>query len=496
MAQPMHKGEFVVVEHAMGDADHEHRGDEGYSGHYLAKRGKKIEIFAKIMEIDTAVKMDRSKTIGTIMVKNGNKILKVAHSGYSTNETRSESCLNTERWNLLALHHVARQIHFKFPGNIRDSARMRASEEFRGRAHAGHVEVLLASWYIVELLRTEFEFADKKEECIITQLRRLRGASLGNRRAVFITIDSEPCRTCLQFLNKLARYTGVGFTVYGSKGIGPVQVRVEGHRRQDVILDTFQDSEDEMSETGNGNETTDPSIVSIPISSGTPAPVTPARTNLRRPGSSLKYTQWTPDDPEEFPLLYKQKTPVYHCPGENVGPDLSLGASLEIEISGAVDELEVMDYDEENSDEWVDIGDGLLMYNKSVESREPEAPSMKQEQQCPSPSPPRETQRHRETRAMDGEVFARSAYQFSQEPEYEVITPRQYHIDHSDRRNRPTPIVRSWRSHQPIQQETSRLEQYRRQHNVSDTDESIFKSRYSILRPNNRFFGPSSGKSF
>ncbi|KAI0805194.1 hypothetical protein GGR55DRAFT_282044 [Xylaria sp. FL0064] len=496
MAQPMHNGEFVVVEHGMGDADQEHRGDEGYSGHYLAKKGKKIEIFAKIMEVDTAVKMDRSKTTGTIMVKNSNKILKVAHSGYSTNETRSESCLNTERWNLLALHHVARQIHFKFPGNIRDSARVRALEEFRGRAHAGHVEVLLASWYIVELLRTEFDLANQKEEHIITQLRHLRGAKLSHRRTAFITIDSEPCRTCLQFLNKLTQYTGVGFTVYGSKGIGPVQVRVEGHHRQDVILDTFQDSEDEMSETGNANETPYPSIGSIPTSPDTPAPVPPARTNLRRPGSSRMPPPWRAKN-EEIVSAYKRKTPVYDFPGYGTDPDLSLDVSLEVEIHGAAAEAQIPDdtMGEDSSKEWVDIGDGLLMYHKGVEPREPEVPSMKQEQQYLSYSPQCETQRHGETRVMDGEVFARSAYQFSQEPEYEVITSREYHTDPSDRPNRSTPIVRSWRSHQPIQQETSRLEQYRHHHD-GDTDESVFKGRYSILRPSNRFFDPSSGRSF
>ncbi|KAI1348340.1 hypothetical protein F5Y01DRAFT_328605 [Xylaria sp. FL0043] len=483
MAQPMPNSEFVVVEHGMGSADLEHRGDEGYSGHYLAKKGKKIEIFAKIMEFDTAVKMDRSKTTGTIMVKNSNKILKVAHSGYSTNETRSESCLDTERWNLLALHHVARQIHFKFPGNIRDSARVRALEEFRGRAHAGHVEVLLASWYIVELLRTEFEFANKKEEHIITQLRRLRGAKLNHRRTAFITIDSEPCRTCLQFLNKLTQYTGVSFTVYGSKGIGP-----------DVILDTFPDSEDEVSAP-------EPPVDSNPASLDTTTPVTPAQTNPGRAGSSWKPTPWTPEDPEELLSAYKRKTPVYDFPGYGTdpdpNPDLRPDVNLEIAIHGATAEAQVPDdtTGEDSSEEWVDIGDGLLMYNKIVEPSEREAPSMKQEQQYLSPSPQRETQRHRETRAMDGEVFARSAYRFSQEPEYEMIGPREYRTTHSGHANRPISIVTAWRSQPPTQQEANRLEQYRHQRD-GDTDDSVLKSRYSILRPNNRFFDPSSGRSF
>jgi hypothetical protein len=78
-------------------------GDAGYFEHSLAKKGQKIQVFVKILEIDTGVRMDRSKTIGTISVKNGGTILMSAHSGYSSGQKREEYCLDTKRWNFLAL---------------------------------------------------------------------------------------------------------------------------------------------------------------------------------------------------------------------------------------------------------------------------------------------------------------------------------------------------------------------------------------------------------
>jgi hypothetical protein len=78
-------------------------GDLGWHRHWIAKKGKKIQIFALIREVDTGIPMDRSKTVGTIMSKNNKKVLMVAHSGYSTGQGREKGCLDTAKWNALAL---------------------------------------------------------------------------------------------------------------------------------------------------------------------------------------------------------------------------------------------------------------------------------------------------------------------------------------------------------------------------------------------------------
>jgi len=78
-------------------------GDFGWHRHWIAKKGKKIQIFTLVMEVDAGISMGRSKTVGTIMCKNNNKVLMVAHSGYSTSQGREEGCLDTAKWNALAL---------------------------------------------------------------------------------------------------------------------------------------------------------------------------------------------------------------------------------------------------------------------------------------------------------------------------------------------------------------------------------------------------------
>lgn len=175
---------------------------------------------------------------------------------------------------------------------------------------------------MIEIARQECGFGNNSEEWIITQLRRLKKLNLGDKRNGYITIDSEPCRTCLQFLNTLTQYTGVLFMVIGSRGVGPVQVRVEGQRRQDVIGEVFIDSEDEgaeqMAEVESihqaeflKTQNTD-SPDTTPLETITPT----LRKILRRPGSSSKAKpQWTPEDPNKFPLAYKKKTPIYQFPG-------------------------------------------------------------------------------------------------------------------------------------------------------------------------------------
>lgn len=78
-------------------------GDTGYKTYKVAKKGRKIEVFVKVLEVDTGISMDKGKTIGIITAKNDESILMCAHSGYSTGPMRQEKCLDTQKWNLLAL---------------------------------------------------------------------------------------------------------------------------------------------------------------------------------------------------------------------------------------------------------------------------------------------------------------------------------------------------------------------------------------------------------
>lgn len=109
--------DFVLVEKAdastdyqadastnyQADASADYRGDVGYYEHSLGKKGTRIQVFKKILDIDTGVKMDKGKTIGTISEMNSDRILMCAHSGYSTDPKREAHCLNTQRYNSLAL---------------------------------------------------------------------------------------------------------------------------------------------------------------------------------------------------------------------------------------------------------------------------------------------------------------------------------------------------------------------------------------------------------
>ncbi|KAI1423540.1 hypothetical protein F5Y12DRAFT_798239 [Xylaria sp. FL1777] len=502
----MDDSEFVIVEDAVGNrgvskspylippagldspmnTSADQQGDHGYYEHSIAKKGKKIEIFVKVMEINAGIKMDKSKTIGTITTRNGRKILMTAHSGYSTNENCDKRCLDTKKWNFLALHHLAKQIGFRFPTNIRDSSGGPILYEHRGRAHAGHVEVLLACWYVVDALRTEFKYIDKTEEWLITQLKRLRAVNLHDKRTALITIDSQPCRTCLQFLNKLSQYTRIFFLVEGSRGIGPIQVRVDGERRKDIVGDVFADSEDDA-ENMEDNKTLE---VHKPTTSTSdpPTPLTPeTRLVLRRPGSFRRPIPipWTPNDPQELLSSYKKKTPVYDFPGYNgvhrPSPEGYWENSPSFKsiheqkfMPGVEENAEAMDGTITDSDlnEWEDLGHGLT------------AP-IKSEQQQFSLSPLDNTQNYTVSsmNGLDGEKFAYSAYKAIQktmeveETEYEVV----------ERPENKAPNFRlsSARDHK-CQQRSPRLQHFRHEQ-IDNTNESVFKSRYAILRPKTRF---------
>lgn len=128
----------------------------------------------------------------------------------------------------------------------------------RGRAHAGHVEVLLASWYALEMTRrVTGARRDAPLAWLLPRLRRVKAATtLGAARCAVVMIDHQPCLTCLKFINRLYQHTGVYFAVQGSVGVGPTLATKDP--RDNLRLDTFGDvfpvSDGEGEEEGEDDE--------------------------------------------------------------------------------------------------------------------------------------------------------------------------------------------------------------------------------------------------
>ncbi|KAI1326651.1 hypothetical protein F5Y16DRAFT_374162 [Xylariaceae sp. FL0255] len=224
-----------------------------------------------------------------------------AQSGWSTGEKKDDRCLDTELYNKIALHHIAGLLEFPFPGNQRDGGNRRALAEERGRAHAGHVEVLLASWFAIYAVRQSVKLVEETDVELVPHLKNLKQQNLGPLRTAFITIDSEPCRTCLQFLNKLSQLTGIVFMVFGSAGVGPVIVRSGGSRRLDVIAGRFIDDGDEAEVDGNADDDNDSDSLDGAANSQ-PSKVNQTPQQWRAQSADLVET-------------YRKKTPVYSWPG-------------------------------------------------------------------------------------------------------------------------------------------------------------------------------------
>ncbi|KAI0476651.1 hypothetical protein F4859DRAFT_513981 [Xylaria cf. heliscus] len=491
-----------TIDNAPLNPAEEHRGDLGYFEHRLAKKGTKIQVYVKVVEVETGIKLDKSKTLGTVTTKNSTKILMSAHSGYSTGLKREYNCLDTKKWNKLA-YHIAKQICFKFPKNIRDNAGHPILDEHRGRAHAGHVEVLLASWFVLYVLRGEPELANKSEERLIPQLKRLRNKNLGEMRTCFITIDSEPCRTCLQFINQLSQYTGIMFMILGSQGVGPIQVRIDGERRQDIVGDYFPDSEDDISireETTRPEEAAEkvsPQDVEMPDL----IPATPVTSGLRRPQSSWgrKALQWTPDHPEELLSSYKKKTPVYMFPGYDgepcrnsvtPSPGPRPPAIRPVLTSSAKEGEQVMSVATGHNiqDDWEELGDGLMICCQKTTSTNQEGNAVKCEQ-VTYPNPVSEPQGYLETSTahVSGNSYARAAYEvIVGEMEYDLVErPRKaegylQNLPRHRPNRQPASSTEILRTLAPIGM--PQLQQFRHRP-IDDRDESIFKTRYSILNP-------------
>ncbi|KAI1761476.1 hypothetical protein GGR53DRAFT_525068 [Hypoxylon sp. FL1150] len=218
------------------------RADLGFVDYRLGKQGRHIVVYAPVYRIKTDITLYSKKTVGVITTKGQGDVLMAAHSGFRRGADHDEKCLDTAKWNYIALHHIAALIKFKFPGNLYDNGSRAVEDDAqRGRAHAGHVEILLASWYALEMARrVTGGDRDVPVEQLLPRLRRVRTATtLGAARCAVIMIDHQPCLTCLKFINRLYQKTGVHFSVQGSVGVGPTVVTKDP--RNNLRLDTFGD---------------------------------------------------------------------------------------------------------------------------------------------------------------------------------------------------------------------------------------------------------------
>ncbi|KAI0393128.1 hypothetical protein F5Y17DRAFT_459237 [Xylariaceae sp. FL0594] len=447
--------------------------DLGFNTHWIAKKGKKIQIFTVMLELDTGVLMDKSKTVGTIMSKNNSNVLMAAHSGYSTGPSRDEGCLDTAKWNGLALNHMSKQMNFKFPGNIRDNNGP-ILDEHRGRAHADH-------WYVVDVFKRHVGPFDISEKEAIKNMKKLKDVRLGDERCAFITIDSEPCLPCLQFLNMLWRHTGIMFVTSGSQGVGPVQVRIDGQRRCDMVGSTFYDSDDTEPPA---YEALDGEVADV----GLPDPAQPeegsststvARTDTateRRAGKQPVFP-WHPEDPEELVSSYKRKTPVYEFPGYNTAPQGSRshptnereqGEFIVIEDDEAVDDDDVVMIDGDRQVqnraarhaeglEWQDLEDDVKNERPQPLRKDSETLSM-----------------HSHT--IDSISLAGSAYAQAAGEAVKSHEERKEALEKMKGLNTETGSEK--------QKSKTALNDFRHHTSTSDvTEESYFRRKYSILRP-------------
>ncbi|KAI0114807.1 hypothetical protein F4814DRAFT_293711 [Daldinia grandis] len=336
------------------------RADIGFPDYKLAKQGGQIVVYAPVYRVKTDIPLDRSKTIGLITAKGNSEVLMTAHSGYKPGGGRDEKCLDTNRWNYIALHHIAALLKFHFPGNQRDNGNKPAEDEHRGRAHAGHVEVLLAAWYALEMTRKSSGNLEASKDWLLANMHMLKHATLGNARSAVIMIDSQPCATCLKFINRIFQYTGIHFSVRGGIGIGPTLATKDKRSgaRCDTFGDTFPESDGEDSaavedvahglDGVNVDATCQPFIgmsmerqklppifnndsdIIIPATNPATAmeramPITPARPRMQwpMPEHRSRFFEDPFSDmpsrrpPNHFEILaeYKKKTPVYEFPG-------------------------------------------------------------------------------------------------------------------------------------------------------------------------------------
>ncbi|RYP93429.1 hypothetical protein DL770_000472 [Monosporascus sp. CRB-9-2] len=206
------------------------------------QEGQKIKLFACVGNFNTGEVLGMEKTIGGVMVGGRNSVLKFAVSGFKGRSTQQDpQVLDRKFWNRIALTKVARIINFRFHGNLHDNGARRPLPHHIGRVQAGHVEVQLATYYVIEMGDRNAQRKPGGETwSTMHKLRALRSAHLGEERHA-----------------ALSNYTGITFFIQGDAAIGPIVRSKTGRGRMavDEVMHTFADpdaqpdpSEDEADE--------------------------------------------------------------------------------------------------------------------------------------------------------------------------------------------------------------------------------------------------------
>ncbi|RYP39847.1 hypothetical protein DL767_001966 [Monosporascus sp. MG133] len=219
--------------------------DSGYPNVFLGKQGRKIKLFACVGEFDTGEVLGMEKTIGGVMVGGSHSVLKLAVSGFKGRSIQHDpQVLDRKFWNRIALTKVARIINFRFHGNLHDNGARRPLPRHIGRVQAGHVEVQLATYYVIEIGNRNAQRKPGGETwSTMRKLRALRSAHLGEERHAVIFINSQPCSSCHKYVQALSNYTGISFFIQGDAAIGPIIRTKTGRRRMavDEVMHTFGD---------------------------------------------------------------------------------------------------------------------------------------------------------------------------------------------------------------------------------------------------------------
>ncbi|RYO76365.1 hypothetical protein DL766_006672 [Monosporascus sp. MC13-8B] len=221
--------------------------DSGYPNISLGKHGKKIMLLACVGEFDTGEVLGMEKTIGGVMIRGSQSVLKFAVSGFKGRSAQHDPrVLDREFWNRIALTKVARIIGFKFHGNLHDNGARRPLPHHVGRVQAGHVEVQLATYYVIEMGDRHAQGQPGGETwSTMRKLRALRSAHLGEERDAGIFISSQPCSSCHKYVQALSNYTKITFFIQGGAAMGPTIRSKTGRGRMavDEVMHTFADED-------------------------------------------------------------------------------------------------------------------------------------------------------------------------------------------------------------------------------------------------------------
>ena len=168
----------------------------------------------------------------------------------------------------------------------------------RGRVHAGHVEVQLTIWYVLEMANrlaadplTAPAGGSGQRWTTKQKLRNLKNriARLGSDREAVLCLSAYPCASCLKFIQALTSYTGVLFYLRGGFGVGPVarekigrnNAAIDQVQKEFEDLDAGPDPSDDDGLSSDGSDG-DGDLESGVVPSSIPRPAVAAGANFRQ----------------------------------------------------------------------------------------------------------------------------------------------------------------------------------------------------------------------